>query len=118
MTAKVLIVVGLVVIVLVFRLLIRGQGRKLLALAVAGLIAFPFAWHFIGVHHLFAPPDPYGPCPPPTQYHSGWMPLDGFSQWNGGGNGQPPIGQSGVVVYHGWVELAGCGMSIKLGAGT
>jgi len=115
------LLVALAVALLVARfawLFLRRHWRPVLALAVAALIAFPFAWHLIGRYHLFAPPDPYGPCPPPTQYHSGWLPLDGFDAANGSpGEPVPDEQEAGVVVYHGWVELAGCGMSIHMSAG-
>ena len=116
-TAVIVIVCVIVATLVARRFALRGRG--MVALLVAGLIAFPFVWHEIGEHHLFAPPDPYGPCPAPTHYIAKWAPIHGFDQFTQSpGESVPTEQMAGVVVYHGWVELAGCGMSIQLGAGT
>ena len=110
---------AVVALVVAFRLIrfARLHKARALSLAIAGVILFPFAWHEVGVHHWFAPPDPYGPCPPPTQYHSGWLPLNGYGAADGSPDESAPVGQAGVIVYHGWVEVSGCGMSIHMSTG-
>jgi hypothetical protein len=79
---------------------------KIIVPLLAALALIAGGWHEIGVHHLFAPADPYGPCPAGSHYVSFWSP----------GTSRFPV-QAGVIHYHGWSEVATCGASLSITTG-
>ena len=75
---------------------------KAAVLALLAAVVIGLGYHLVDAHHLFAPADPYGPCPAGSHYVSFWQP----------GTATPV--QAGVIHYLGQTEIASCGASLTI----
>jgi hypothetical protein len=79
---------------------------KAAVIVALAAVVFGFGYHEVDAHHLFAPADPYGPCPAGSHYVSFWQPGTSL-----------PV-QSGVIHWMRWTEIASCGASVSITVGS